>query len=131
MDAVARICESGGAPGTPVRYPAPIEEAAALLQPHLPARLTDSVNGRWAALRLLDGDASIVASMEALLGLNLAQDDGLQDAVARARAHIQAGGISPNDIGEAIVSGIVQRAEAIGAWPCGSKTRSTHAGTGG
>lgn len=114
MDAVARICESGGAPGTPVRYPAPIEEAAALLQPHLPARLTDSVNGRWAALRLLDGDASIVASMEALLGLNLAQDDGLQDAVARARAHIQAGGISPNDIGEAIVSGIVQRAEAIG-----------------
>lgn len=114
MDAVARVCESGGVPGTPVRYPPPIEEAAALLQPLLPARLTDSVNGRWAALRLLDGDASIVASMEASLGLNLAQDGGLQYAVARARAHIQAGGISPNDIGEAIVSSIVQRAEAIG-----------------
>lgn len=45
------------------QYPAEIERALAILQPELNGVLPPWIDARWAALRLLDGDSSFLASM--------------------------------------------------------------------
>ncbi|MCI8361348.1 MAG: ferrous iron transporter B, partial [Clostridiales bacterium] len=70
-------------------YPAPLEAAvesvAARLRPPAGCRLSR----RWLALKLLEGDPSLLRSIEQYLGVGL-QDDGLRHAVEKARADLEA-----------------------------------------
>lgn len=57
-----------------IRYPAEVENAVSHLQPLLAEVLDESISHRWLALRLLDGDASLLAAIEEHLYPGIAGD---------------------------------------------------------
>ena len=98
-----------------IRYPQPIEEA----RRHAGARPcgTDweaGCNSRWAALRLLDGDEALGRFSAAFLGCDLLEDQEVTARLTRgAGAYWRQDGIPPERLQDALVSGIVLRAEEV------------------
>ncbi|MCI8554683.1 MAG: ferrous iron transport protein B [Clostridiales bacterium] len=110
--AAALIAEEEVSSPAAVRYAPPIEEALALLEPVVRERTGGRINARWAALRLLDADDSLIASLSRFLGFDAAADSTLRAAVEQARERV-AREIPPGELTDAIVSGVVRRAEEI------------------
>lgn len=97
----------------PVVYPQAVEAVVSLLEPAVRAACGVTVPARWAALRLLDTDASLLASLNSTLGFSLADSPAVAAALEQARAGLaEAGVVSVQD---AIVSAVVHEAEAIAA----------------
>jgi ferrous iron transport protein B len=116
MDQTAMLCRNPRrAQPAPVPYPGPLEEAIALVEPVLLDKLKGRLNSRWAAIRLIEGDAPIITAMERYLGCPLSADAALAPALDRARALIEKGGIPRDRIRDAIVNSIISRAEMIAA----------------
>lgn len=113
-DITAAVCRKGRTEGgIPVRYPGPVEEAIALVQPHLEKRLNERLSSRWAAVRLIEGDGAVPISLQQRLGCDLASDAELNLAIENAREHMKKNGIPREKVKDAIVSSIMQRAEEI------------------
>lgn len=106
MDAVALTVVEDPPSPPPVPYLAPIERALARLEPMVAARLERAVPARWAALRLLEGDGEI-------LGRILREDSLLRAAAEEAKEELSGVGISPDAVGDRVVSCLVLRAEDI------------------
>ncbi|MGI5907242.1 MAG: ferrous iron transport protein B [Christensenellales bacterium] len=116
MDQTAMLCRNPRRAHTaPVPYIGPLEEAIALVEPVLLDKLKGRLNSRWAAIRLIEGDAPIIAAMERYLGCPLSADAALAPALDRARALIEKGGVPQDRIRDAIVNSIISRAEMIAA----------------
>ena len=111
MDEVQNAVTYKGASPARIRYPQPIEEAVAMLEPTLAGRLGGRLNSRWVSLRLLDYDEALGASLRRFLGFDLLEDLEVTARLKEAREHIAAGGIPPEKLQDALVSGIVLRAE--------------------
>lgn len=94
-----------------IMYSAPIEDAIALMKPKINALAGDIVNSRWLALRLLDGEHSILDSIKEYLHMDLLQNPTLRCALTQAMA-VAAGGAYEN-ISDGIVADIINRAEYI------------------
>lgn len=110
VDRQAREPRGGSAP---VTYPAAVEEALALLEPVVAEACGPLVPARWAALRLLDTDASLLSSLDRALGFSLAASPPVAAALEQARDHLARQGIaSPPD---AVAAALVRRAEEIAA----------------
>ena len=74
MDEVQNAVTYKGASPARIRYPQPIEEAVAMLEPTLAGRLGGRLNSRWVSLRLLDYDEALGASLRRFLGFDLLED---------------------------------------------------------
>ena len=96
-----------------IRYAPPIEEAIALLEPVIRERTGGRINTRWMALKLLDADESLTASLSRYLDFDVAADQTLQAALSLARERVFSQDITPDGLQDAIVSGVVRKAEEI------------------
>ena len=114
MDAVGEVAD-GTRPCMPtqVRYPKPVEAAIAQLEPLIMQRLDGRLNSRWVALRLLDADDTLLRAMESYLGFSLPDDPRIAMELTLARHHLQEAGIALDKLQDALVSGIVLRAEEV------------------
>ena len=113
LRAVDRQAREPRGGSSPVTYPAAVEEALALLEPVVARACGPLVPARWAALRLLDTDASLLSSLDRALGFSLAASPPVAAALEQARDHLARRGIaSPQD---AVAAALVQRAEEIAA----------------
>lgn len=112
MDAVEQI--AAGCCTTPcrVRYEDAIEQAIALLEPLLQAALPQSVNARWAALRILE-EETFAVSISNALGIDLLNNDAIAQALQEAKALLWETGFDGAALCDALVFNIVTQAQDI------------------
>lgn len=97
-----------------ITYIRAIEAAIAAVEPLAAACLTEStVSARWVAIKLLEGDGTLLRSMEEHLPVSLSDNAELSAALAGAREHLEAAGITKERFKDYIVSGLVLTAESI------------------
>ena len=97
-----------------MEYDETIEEAVSTLLPLLLEKQMGKLNPRWVALKLLDGNESLLGSIQTHLGFDLLGDGTLQTRVEEARALLRQAGLDANQLRDSIVSSIVKKAESIG-----------------
>lgn len=69
-----------------MRYHAQFERALEILQPCLEKLLGQKMNARWMALRLLEGEESLLSTAEKKLGFSLLENEEIQSKLIEARA---------------------------------------------
>lgn len=99
-------------PCTPTYDPV-IEEAVALIEPYIKDLAGDRMNSRWVALKLLDGEKTILNSLEKFLGFNLAEDERIAQPLAKAKNFLAENQIDEEKYRDSIVSKLVHQAEEI------------------
>lgn len=96
-----------------VKYSAEIERAIALVEPEASRLSCGKINSRWLALKLLDGDNSLINEICGCLGDNFLKNPALFAALNQARETLQKTGITPEKLKDSTVSAIVAAAEDI------------------
>ena len=94
-------------------YPSAVERAVARLEPVLGPRLEGRLPARWVALRLLDEDPSLMASLGGALGRDLTADPEVALALREALAALEAEGLDREGLRETIVAALVRSGAEI------------------
>lgn len=97
-----------------ITYEEPIEAAIALLEPALIPLLSDKLSSRWVALKLLNKDEPLLASLNKYLGIDLMSSEQIICALNNATDLLKEADILPEYLGDRLVSQIVRIAEAMG-----------------
>lgn len=96
-----------------VRYDAAIENAVSILEPTVESVLGGKLNSRWVSLKLLDGDKSILSSLEKYLGFDLLNNYDIKAKLEESKKMLNAEGISDDVFRDKIVSAIYKECENI------------------
>lgn len=96
-----------------IRYPDAVEEAIQSVQEEIDPILKGKINTRWAALKLLDGDASLLTSLETHLDFRLADHLNVSDRIVAARGALSRQGLNQEKLRDAIVSRLYREAESV------------------
>lgn len=114
MDAVYNVANKRMA-SNPMqfKYDAVVEEAINIVQPKIWELVDGKINNRWVAQKILDGDSTLLKSLDRYLGFNLMDNTELQDLLMKAKKHLVDNGIEPDQLRDKIVSQIVTTAEDI------------------
>lgn len=94
-----------------VTYPDEIERAVEILMPVLESKLEGRLSPRWTALRLLDRDKKLNASISEFLGFDIEADEEISAAASAAKKYLSEQGITPSELNDSIVNSIVRHAE--------------------
>lgn len=95
-----------------ITYDNDLEALISELEPLIQPIGGHELNSSWLALRLLEGDESLLRSIKDQLAYNLAEDEKLQEGLARARARLDENkGLG--DLRDRIVTSLVKTAESI------------------
>lgn len=97
----------------PITYDEIIEQAVKILQPKIWELVDGKIDNRWVALKLLDGDAALLESLNKYLGFNLLDNVELLGLLDAAKKHLADNGIQPDQLRDKIVSRLVRIAEDI------------------
>jgi len=125
MDAVRTVAQSESAPVPAViGYGPDVEKALALLEPAVTERLKGRLPGRWTALKLLDGDTSLMESIRSYLGFDLPSDAVVAEALAQAQSALADAGIGGDTLRDIVVSSLTRRAESV----CAGAVRTENSG---
>ena len=71
------------------------------------------MSARWASLKLLEGDENLLAAIREHTGCDLTEDEDLAALAVRARSELERAGIGPNELTDAVVTGIIGKCELI------------------
>lgn len=96
-----------------ISYGEEIEQAISILQPALENSLNGRLNSRWVALKLLDGDKSLLQSMQRCLGKDLMSDKTVTARFYEAQALLKRTGITGDAFRDHVVTKIVRLCEEI------------------
>ena len=114
MDTVRRLTEKPiQSKPLQIQYDDEIEKAVSLLEPVVAEILGERLNSRWAALKLLDGDDSLLRSLRTFLGFDLMQKEEVRQKVQEAEKMLEKAGIPRNQLRDRIVTKIVKTGERI------------------
>ena len=95
-----------------VRYPAPLESAAALLESSL-APLGGGGFGRWLALRLLEGDETLPEAVERAFKVSLGELPGFGWALEAACGRLEEQGFTPEQVQDEVTGALARRGEEL------------------
>ncbi len=114
MDAVIQVTKQADV-NTPVKitYEDTIEEAIHILEPSVKELLENKLNSRWVAIKLLDGDRTLIKSLKKYLDYDLLSCDSISDKLDEAMDKLKVAGIDQDLFRDHIVSQLVQTAEKI------------------
>lgn len=96
-----------------ITYDPEIEKAISILQPSVEGILGEKLNSRWVALKLLDGDESLLKSLKNYLGYDIMSESEITEHLAEAKECLEQYGIK-NILRDRIVTKIVGICEEIG-----------------
>ncbi|MDD6735060.1 MAG: ferrous iron transport protein B [Clostridiales bacterium] len=97
-----------------IRYIKPVEAALEIITPVLSDKFAGrNISLRWAALRLLEGEETLVKSMSQYLGTDINSDADIQTVISEAWRLLAENGIEKERLCDIIVSCIVLTAEDI------------------
>jgi len=94
-----------------VSYPDAIEDAINRVAPAIAAHLSDMLPPRFVALRLLEGDASMLRALREKLGVDLEEEE--KAALTEARELLLSQGVSSTEMRDGIIRAIYREAERI------------------
>ncbi|MBQ5841471.1 MAG: ferrous iron transport protein B [Clostridia bacterium] len=97
----------------PIPYPSAVEAAVGRLSPLLKEKIGGQLNGRWLALRLLEGDPSLMEEITRYIGEDLLADETLAAALAIERQALAVAGLKEEALRDALVTAINHRAAAL------------------
>ena len=95
-----------------VRYPSVLESSVALLEPFLKS-FRGPEFGRWLALRLLEGDETLLDKAQQALEVNFGEIPGLNWALEAAQARLAEQNIDASGIQDMLTSALVRRGEEL------------------
>jgi len=95
-----------------IKYDKPIEEAISILEPCIKEVIGD-FNSRWIALKLLDGDKTLINSINQFLNMDILEEVEIVEKMQLAREVLINSGIDNNLFRDKVVSRIVMKAEEI------------------
>ena len=114
MDQVNEVCSSVSGEPIKITYSEPVMQAISIVEPCIQERIQNKkVNTQWVALKLIDDDENLHASIEKFLGLSIAQDEELSAKIEEARAKLTDENISLEELKDITVSCIVLKSEEI------------------
>ena len=90
-----------------------IENAISILSEAIESKASGKINSKWAALRLLDGDESLVGEMSSFLGFDLLLDAEISLALLKADEYLRERGFFADILKETIAAAFVRDAEDI------------------
>lgn len=96
-----------------ITYSDVIEKAVQSIEPYVSELVGDKINSRWASLKLLDGEKTILDSLIQFLGFDLLGNADLAERVARAKEFLREQQIHSDGFRDQVVSQIVHQAEEI------------------
>lgn len=96
-----------------VRYLRPIEEAVAILEPEINAVTKCGCNSRFIALRLLENDESLNASLKEHLGMDVLAEPRLRSAIQKAKSLLHRSGLEQEQYKDKVVASLVMCSERI------------------
>jgi ferrous iron transport protein B len=114
MDEVQAVTHGRSSLNPPkIGYHEAVESAVSLMEPALKAVLKNRLSARWVALRLLEGEGSILESIRNCLGYDPLSFETVNDSFQKAKEILRENSIGPDLFRDIIVSGIVRKAEEI------------------
>ncbi len=113
MDTVYEVSHSARTSPLKITYDETVEQAVCVIEPAVKAILGDKLNSRWIALKLLDGDKTLLKSVHQYLGFDLMQNEAVRERVNEALGLLHEAQIDSDALRDRIVSRIVQTAETI------------------
>jgi ferrous iron transport protein B len=84
-----------------------------MVQEKIPERVQNKINSRWVALKLLDGEPTLLESLSKYLGFDLLNDAKLKKSLKAAKLHLSQNGIETEQFRDRIVSRLVTIAEEV------------------
>ncbi|HBM75721.1 MAG TPA: ferrous iron transporter B, partial [Clostridiaceae bacterium] len=81
--------------------------------PHIKRVVGNSINSRWISIKLLDGEKTLLDSLNDFLGFKLNENETIVDGLNYARKILIDNGIRPDTFRDNVVSNIVHIAEDI------------------
>ncbi|SHH94609.1 ferrous iron transport protein B [Clostridium grantii] len=94
-------------------YDSSIEKAIAKLEIVLSSNLQNKLNAKWVALKLIDGDETLLTSINKYLNFNLTKYEDMMNEVYEARNFLKSEGIDADALRDSIVCHLVKTAEKI------------------
>jgi len=114
LDVVFDVASNKTTPATiNIIYETTIEKAISIVEDVVKSQLKTSLNPRWVALKLIDGDNSLLSSINKYLKFNLTEESELMKKVYEARTFLKEQGICSDTLRDKIVSELVKTAEKI------------------
>lgn len=96
-----------------VRYPEELEREISILQEDLEKFLPDTLNARWATVRVLEDDKSFFESLSKYENIDLSSNKNLDEKIKASRLRLQDKTYNPEKIKDSIVEAFVNNAEEI------------------
>lgn len=96
-----------------LKYIQPIEQAISIVEPSLRKHFGDDISTRFAALRLIDDDRSMIEELSRFYDENPLEISEIADCVERAKAILAANEITADALKDKIVSNLIQNADEV------------------
>ena len=96
-----------------IRYPEPLETAAARLLPMAAEAAGGKLDAKWLCLRLLEGDERLIAKADTFLGGALKSHEALLEEARRERETLEARGIDRDGVEDMLASALIMTAEEL------------------
>ncbi len=112
LSALDQAAEGDGSPRV-IPYPQRMEESIAALEPMLTERCGGRLPTRWLALKLLEGDETLLAQCSQFLGRDLSGDVPLTEAAREQRQALEDWGFDAERLRDFMVSALVSTAESL------------------
>ncbi|MBU5310609.1 ferrous iron transport protein B [Tissierella carlieri] len=96
-----------------IQYEESIEKAMSKVELVLKPIIQDRLNTRWVALKLIDGDITLLNSINKYLGFNLNEQNEIINEVHNSRNFLDTEGINHDILRDKIVSHLVNIAESV------------------
>lgn len=107
-----------------IEYDGAIEKGLSIIEPYVgclidSANIYESsgigcnINRRWLALRILEGDQTVIKAFEQYLGIDILGSSELKDKVQEAWAMLLQQGINTDELRDRLVSTLIHKAEEI------------------
>ncbi|MBU3204186.1 ferrous iron transport protein B [Clostridium algidicarnis] len=114
MDAVLEVSSKDSIPNTlSVIYDEPIEEALGEVQDIIKLKFESTLNSRWLALKLIDGDKTLLASINKYLNFDLTKEEDIIKKVDESREFLNKKGIDSDTFRDKVVYKLVTISENI------------------
>ncbi|MBS7021291.1 MAG: ferrous iron transport protein B, partial [Firmicutes bacterium] len=99
--------------GYEIRYEEAIEKAIAKVEPVLKEHLPEYLSSRFLALKLIEGDKSLIASLEGNTNFRLEEHEDIKEVIQIARKELKEDGLLHFNLKTRIVKTIVEKGEEI------------------
>jgi ferrous iron transport protein B len=96
-----------------IHYDTFTEKALSQLITVLTPHLQNKLNARWVALKLIDGDETLLTSINKYLNFNLTEYEDIMNQVYETRIFLKAEGLDSDTLRDSIVCKLIKTAEKI------------------